>query len=581
MQLIRFNITIVLIIIVSCPLWICAQIPKKSGFIPPLKIPLLLSGNFGELRSNHIHSGLDFKTYGLPGLNVYAADDGYVSRIKIEQSGFGNAVYISHPNGYTSVYGHLSKFRPDIDSLANACHYKENKFSIEIFLKPNELKVKKGEVIAFSGNSGGSMGPHLHFEIRDKSQMPVNIQRYFNFPIKDTIPPKIFNVWIYPMDSLSFINHENLPKCFKVIQTNDKTIMEAEQPILIKGKITFGIETLDFMNSSSNTLGVYSIELYFNNQLKFSQVIDRILFSENRSVNSLIDYGYYLKNRVRINRLYVQPNNKLSVYHGVQNQGVILPKDSSVCNVRIRVSDNNLNISEVKFDVKYDMKKEITIPKPSLNSGEVKLINCFVDDNFRNDQVEIHFPAFSMFDNFLIYYESLPGMQIFFSDIHHFKNEDVPINKPVNLKIKPKNLPVKLQSKALLARINDFGEMDWFGGGYSGGFVSAPIKAFGKYAIVVDTIAPCIVPINKFVKNQDFSDWDKIAFTVTDSQSGISFFSGKIDGQWALFEYDEKQDLIYYRFDLRRIKRKMKHSLDFVVIDKKGNKANYHSTIYK
>ncbi len=581
MQLIRFNSSIVLIIIVACPLWICAQIPKNPDFIPPLKIPLLLSGNFGEMRSNHLHSGLDFKTYGLPGLNVYAADDGYVSKIKIEQSGFGNAIYISHPNGYTSVYGHLSKFRPDIDSLSNSCHYKQNKFGIEIFLKPNELRVKKGEVIAFSGNSGGSMGPHLHFEIRDKSQMPVNIQRYFNFPIKDTIPPKIFNVWIYPMDSISFINHKNLPQCFKVIQTNDKTILDTEQPILIKGKITFGIETLDFMNSSSNTLGVYSIELYFNNQLKFSQVIDRILFSENRSVNSLIDYGYYLKNRVRINKLYVQPNNKLSIYHGVQNQGVILPKDLSVCNVRIRVSDNNLNISEVKFDVKYDMKEENAIPKTSLNNGEARLINCFVDDNFRNDQVEIHFPAFSMFDNFMIYYERLPGVQGFFSDIHHFKNEDVPINKSINLKIKAKNLPAKLQSKALLARINDFGKMDWFGGGYSGGFVSAPIKAFGKYVIVVDTIAPCIIPINKFVKNQDFSDWDKIAFLVTDSQSGISFFSGKIDGQWALFEYDEKQDLIYYRFDLRRIKPKMKHSLDFVVIDKKGNKANYHSIIYK
>ena len=581
MQLIRFNTTIVLIIIVSCPLWICAQIPKNSRFIPPLKIPLLLSGNFGELRSNHLHSGLDFKTYGLPGLNIYATDDGYISRIKIEQSGFGNAIYISHPNGYTSVYGHLSKFRPDIDSLINVWHYKENKFSIEIFLKPNELKVRKGEIIAFSGNSGGSMGPHLHFEIRDKSQMPVNIQRYFNFPITDTIPPKIYNVWVYPMDSMSFVNHENLPHCLKAIHRNGKTILDADQPIYVKGKIAFGIETLDFMNLSSSTLGVYSIEVYLNNRLEFSQVIDRILFSENRSVNSLIDYGYYVKNRVRINRLYVQPNNNLSIYHGVRNQGVILLQDPSEYNVRIRVADNNLNISEVKFAVKYSIKEGNSIPKPSLNNAGTKLINCFVGDNSRNDQVEIHFPALSMFDNFSIHYERLPGMQGFFSNIHHFKNEDIPINKPVNLKIKARNIPLKLQSKALLARINDFGEMDWFGGGYSGGFVSAPIRTFGKYAIVVDTIAPCIVLINKFVKNQDFSDWDKIAFTVTDSQSGISFFSGKIDGQWALFEYDEKQDLIYYRFDLRKIKSKMKHSLDFLVIDKKGNKASYNSIIYK
>lgn len=581
MQLNHFIKSIVLIIIVVWQVRVFAQSPKDIGFIPPLKIPLLLSGNFGEIRSNHLHSGLDFKTFGLPGINVFATEDGFISRIKIEPGGFGNAIYVIHPNGYTSVYGHLLRFRPDLDSIRKAYHYKMNKFSIEIFLKPNELKVKKGELIALSGNSGGSMGPHLHFEIRDKYQLPLNIQRCFSFPIKDTIPPKIFNVWIYPMDSMSFVNHENLPQCFKVIQKDGNTILDTGLPILVKGKISFGLETLDYMNSSLNTLGVYSIELFINNRLEFSQEIDRILFSENRSVNSLIDYGYYRKNGTRIIRLYVQPNNKLPIYKGVQNHGVIFPKDSSVSAIYIRVRDNNLNSSEVKFDVKYEMKYEKNIVKPSLNNIETKLINCREDDFFRNDQVDIRFPSFSVFDNFILQYERLPAMDGFYSDVHHFKNEDIPINKSVNLKMKIKNLPVKFQSKALLTRINDSGAMDWFGGGFSGGFVSASIKSFGKYAIIIDTLAPNIVPINKYVKNQDFSDWDKIAFLVTDSQSGISFYSGKIDGQWALFEYDEKQDLIYYRFDLRRIKPKMKHSLDFMVIDKKGNRASYHSTFYK
>ena len=580
MQLKRFIKSIVLTFFAISPLSTLAQSAKQSGFQSPLKIPILLSGNFGELRSNHLHSGLDFRTYGLPGLNVYATDDGFVSRIKIEPDGFGNAIYINHPNGYTSVYGHLLRFRKDIDSICNDRHYRENKFGIEIFFKPNELSVKKGEMIAFSGNAGGSMGPHLHFELRDKSQTPVNIQHYFSFPIKDTIPPKIFNLWIYPLDSISFVNHHSNPQCFQVVQTGGNAHLNDNQPIPVKGKFFIGLETLDFMNSSINTLGIYAIELYMNNHLTYSQVIDKISFSENRSVNSLIDYGYYQKKSVRINRFYVQPNNKLPIYRQVKNRG-ILQLDGSNGNIRIHVSDNSRNTTELVFDVKSDDQNEVTDFEPHQKNLAKRVINYGIEDSFHADQVDLHFPAFSVYDNFALRYDRIHGNGGFYSDIHYFNNEDIPINKTILLSIKAKNLPVRFQSKALIARISDQGNLDWFGGGFSGGIVSASIRSFGKYAVVVDTVAPSIIAINKFVKNQDYTDWDKISFLIKDEQAGISSYTGKIDNRWALFEYDEKQNLIFYRFDLNRISSKTKHVLDLVVIDKKGNSSHFHSSFYK
>lgn len=582
MKLKGFCTCIVLIIITIWPLWVLAQPSKKIDIAPPLKIPLLLSGNFGEIRTNHLHSGLDFKTYGLPGLNVYAIDDGYISRIKIEQGGFGKAIYINHANGYTSVYGHLLSLSADIDSLCDDYHYSNNKFGVEIFTKPNKYRVKKGEFVALAGNSGGSMGPHLHFEIREtNSQMPVNIQRFFSLTITDTIPPTIFNVWIYPMDSTSFVNHLNVPQRFKVKEKYGKAILEAEQPIIVQGNISFGIETLDFMNSSMNTLGVYSIELFRNNILEFSQVIDRILFSENRSVNSLIDYGYYFSNKKRINRLYVQPNNKLPIYNNVRNGGVIAINDLSVSNIRIRLCDNNLNVSEIKFNIKGFVKDKSKALKTTVNKEVTKRIDCTTSNFFRNNQMEINFPALSVFDNFTLRYQQLPKTYGFYSNIHYVNNEDVPINKAIILKIKPKNLPLKLHHKALLCRLDNRGVIDWYGGVYADGYVSAPIRSFGKYAIVVDTVAPVIELITAFVKDKNFTDWDKIAFTVKDSQSGLSSFSGKIDGKWVLFEYDEIQDLIYYRFNLKRLKSNVMHSLSFEAIDKKGNISNYQLTFYK
>ena len=146
----------------------------QDYFQSPLEIPLILSGTFAELRSNHFHSGLDIKTQQQSGLKVMAAASGFVSRIKVSHFGYGKALYITHPNGYTTVYAHLQNFNPEIDAYIKHRQYKNESYEIELFPKAGELLVNNGDIVAYSGNTGGSGGPHLHFEIRNKQEHPMN-----------------------------------------------------------------------------------------------------------------------------------------------------------------------------------------------------------------------------------------------------------------------------------------------------------------------------------------------------------------------------------------------------------------------
>ena len=181
----------------------------KDYFRSPLDIPLKLSGNFGELRPNHFHAGFDMKTLQREGLNVYAVADGYVSRIKISTFGNGKTIYIDHPNGFTSVYGHLQKATDSIESFMKKTHYKEQSFEIEMYFKPNQMPVKKGQIIALSGNSGASEGPHLHFEFRDTKTEKIINPMFFGFDalLKDSKKPIVSNLYVYPLDAKTTVNH--------------------------------------------------------------------------------------------------------------------------------------------------------------------------------------------------------------------------------------------------------------------------------------------------------------------------------------------------------------------------------------
>ena len=274
----------------------------KADFKSPLSIPMQLSGNFGELRNNHFHSGLDYKTNQKEGLPVLAAASGYVSRIKISTFGYGKALYITHPNGYTTVYGHLQKANGAIDAYLKKAHYDQKSYEIELFPLPKELQVKQGDTIAWSGNTGGSEGPHLHFEIRDSQTENIINPLFFGFDalLKDTKKPFVANVLAYPITPKSTVNRSNVPIVLHVSLQKDGTFISEQ--VRVNGSVGFGITANDYDNVSYNTNGIYKVQCYRNGTPNFGYQFDDFAFAETRYVNALLDYARYKKTKQRVQK---------------------------------------------------------------------------------------------------------------------------------------------------------------------------------------------------------------------------------------------------------------------------------------
>jgi len=507
---------------------------------------------------------------------VYAVDSGYVSRIKVDLNGFGKALYIDHPNGTTSVYGHLEVLREDIDRYCKREQYKMKQFGIDLTVPPNELLVKRGDVIAFAGNRGSSSGPHLHFEVRDtRTQITLNVFRFTNLTIPDTIPPIIEKLWLYPLDQESEVNSERKPVDYPVTTMNGESKINPSSPLTASGNVGIGIQVYDLSNNSVNKIGIYSIEMFVDDTLVFDQVLDKLSFSEMRYINSLIDYGQYIKYGVRINRLFVQPNNQLNNYYNIKKHGIISFTDTSIKTIRIRVTDDFSNRNECTLSIKgraNRLKIDSTRSSPSEGSF---LMHYSTHNIYRTNTIRLYLPKDALYDDLYFEYFKSAHRKGYFSDVHHVHNSYTPLHKSCELSIKPFGLPPALVNKSLLISTDQAGRVTWSGGAYKNGFVTANILTFGNYMVGIDTVPPQVLPLFTNVPNNNFTTWDRLAFTIKDNLSGISNYAGTIDGQWVLFEYDPKQDLLYYEFDPDRMKFGQEHELKLIVSDKKGNVTVY------
>jgi len=403
----------------------------QDYFRSPLEIPLVLSGTFGELRSNHFHSGMDIKTQQRQGLKVYAAADGYVSRIKISHFGYGKALYITHPNGYTTVYAHLKSFEETIERYIKKLQYEAESYEIEVFPKPDELKISKGEVIALSGNTGSSGGPHLHFEIRDNQERPIN-PMLFGLKAKDSKKPFISSIYAYPKNENSFINGENKRVELRLIphKNGDYSV----ENIDAYGDIGFGIETYDQLDLANNKNGVSNIQSSFNGNKNFEIDFRRFSFSESKHINRLIDYEIYKTKRNRIQKLFVEPKNPLSLYKNVSNNGYLSIEDSTASVLKIRVKDFNDNDTWITIPIsgkKIEPKSIFDDLKPlqyihadqvnSLQKGNFSIFfpkNTFYDDMYLDFNVDC--------DTLLLHRDVVPLMKHYTIsyDIGNYKGED-------------------------------------------------------------------------------------------------------------------------------------------------------------
>ncbi|MDQ3190557.1 MAG: M23 family metallopeptidase [Bacteroidota bacterium] len=550
------------------------ELYPKDYFRSPLDIPIYLSGNFGELRSNHFHAGLDMKTEGVEGKKIYAVADGYVSRIKISPWGYGKALYITHPNGYVSVYAHLRNFNDSIGLFVKNEQYKAEEFEIELILNPSDLVVKKGDIVAFSGNTGGSGGPHLHFEIRDeKSENPLN-PLLFGFDIKDDVKPTIKEIIIYPLNETSFVNNSNKPKILNLTLVSQDTY-KVSQPVSVHGQIGFGIDTHDKNTGVHNKVGVYSIELKVDGQRKYYHKLDRFSFEHSRCLNSHIDYSTYKRSKNWHQKLFVAPNNKLTIYQDLVDSGALNFIKDSTHLIEYNVMDYNDNLSQVVFSLqsKSEGPQNFSGKLTTKTNALFKYGNA---NEFKNENIILSFPEGTFYDDLNFEFYSSDPIKGSISPTYHVQNEFIAIHFPFTLSIRVDTLPINLKRKALIVNIDDKGAVFPVGGDLRNDWITATPKFLGKFAVMIDTVPPVITPLNIF---NGASNLREIRIKITDDLSGIKSYRASIDGKWVLMEYEFKQALLFHTIE--KDLAKGKHVFHLEVKDSRGNISEFSTEFVK
>ncbi len=548
--------------------------PKdRSIFISPVKIPISLSANFGELRADHFHSGIDVRTQGVTGKEVLAAASGYVYRISVSPGGFGKALYIRHPSGYSTVYGHLDRFNPEIQEYVNSRQYEEKSFMVTLWPAKDKFRYEQGDLIAYSGNSGSSSGPHLHYEIRKSDdEVPVN-PLMFEFGIKDDIRPVIENLVIYPAGKKTMINNHNKQLKLNVNGDSGNYRISSDNKISISGLAGFGFKSYDLLNGSYNKCSVYAIELKIDNIPVFNYKMDAFSFNESRYVNSHIDYETLQREKTYIERAFVLPNDKLNAYGNVVNNGIFNFADERKHNVELVVSDIHNNRSVLTFNVN-SVPAVVRENQAKTDDNSPVMMPYNRNNKFVSKNITVNIPSGALYDTLYFEFKRSAGNPLMFSDIFQIHNKYTPLHKSYNISIKPDRIAEGKQSKMLIIQLTDEIQKVPLSSTWNNGYLSANTNTFGTFCIGIDTIPP-LISQNGFSSGANLTGKSNIKIKITDELSGIKTYEPLIDGEWALFEYDQKNNLLIYTFDSKRIQKGTKHNLILKVTDNKDNLSTY------
>ncbi len=537
----------------------------QNYFAWPVGATKALAANFGELRPNHYHMGLDCKTDKRENVQVFAAADGYIAKVKIEPYGFGRAIYINHPNGLTTVYGHLNNFTPELEKYIKAQQYQLKSWRVFLDIPANLFPVTKGMFVAFSGNTGGSQGPHTHFEIRDTKTDKVLNPSLFGMPIPDNVPPDIMRLCMYDR---CISTYEQSPKFYPIKKVNGIYIT----PIITTttDKISFAISTVDRYTGSSNPNGIYEAILYENEKPVIGFEIDSINYDETRYVNAHIDYKLKNSGGPYVEHLSRLPGYINSIYKTTYGDGVINIEDDSIHKIKIEVKDANGNTSQIKFEVQ---RVNISPKKIKIDSSALYQKKIFFSgyiNVFENSTISFYLPEKALYDSIRFKYNEILNAKEY--TIYQLHNANVPLHVNFPVKIKAtSNYPDKMVMHRFANNKNDYAKAVNENGWYKASF-----RDFGNFQLMVDTLPPTITPIG-FKDGMNCSKQTSIKFVVKDNTEEIKNFTATLDGNWLRFTNDKGKTFIYM-FD--EMCAPGQHELKIVAEDMVGNTTEkiYHFT---
>ena len=536
-----------------------------------MDLPINLSGTFGELRTNHFHSGIDIKTNRVEGLNIYSYEKGYISRIQVSTYGYGKAIYITHPDGKITVYAHLSKFSEKIQNYVKDIQYKRKKFAIKVYPKESEILIEKNEIIGYSGNTGSSSGPHLHFELRDKNNMPVNPLKYRNIEIFDTIIPSLKGVYYKELKYNNGKLEDNYSRFKKIKFIENDNGKYLTDTIYTNGVIGFGVNSFDLMNNSNNVYGLNKIITKINDSVNFKINFDKFSFDEWTYINTYVDYAYFKRTNDKIQKLYIENINPLNLYDRSLGDGALKLNDSKniLINYKIILFDFNNNTTVINIPIVFaDQRKEEIFQK----KGNINIQNN-LDKKIRLENYFVEFKK-GTFD----YNTSLTISES--NNTINIDNDTIPLRKPFTIKYSLKNIDDSRKKYLYLGMKGPKNYHYFISSEKFNDSIIGHAKKLGKFKILTDSIPPDINFYN--LKNDKWiSNRKKLTIKINDNESGIKSFNGWINNKWILLEYESKKNMLTYDFEDKVNSNDSKNELVVSVKDNCGNVSMKKITFYR
>ena len=536
----------------------------------PLEIPIILSGTFGELRPNHFHAGIDIKTKGTEGFKVYSIGDGYVSRIQITHGGYGKALYIKHDNGQSSVYAHLQKFSPKIEKIVKEIQYSKESYTFRTYPSKDEIRISEKELIGFSGNTGRSFGPHLHYELRDELDRPINPMAFKNYSVRDTIPPVVLGLYykLIPENSISGSNSSFNELKLKKISNN----LFISDTLKTSGPVGFGINSFDWMNNTWNKMGLSNIKTNIDGNEIFNMDLNSFSYDEWRHINTFIDYPYYKNKKIKIQKLYIEEFNPLDMYKRSLGDGVVKINETNVTYLySVKLFDFNKNQSEILVPIQWVKQNDLSTRK--LDFENMFKVNKDSTYNFKFPGAKVSIEKNSFYTDKII--------QIFEeNNLLHVDKDSIPLLKGITIKMDVSRYNDSIRNRTYIGRIGENKKSSFVSSKKEENYIIAKVNNLGDFVIKIDSIKPNISVID-ISDNQWISNRKNLSIKISDNESGVKNYRGTINDKWILLEYNPMKGILSYDFNDNVNRDDAKNVLEIKIEDNVGNEKKLIKTFYR